>query len=490
MRALLTRLRWPLLGGAAALLITTATALAGSGVGATFDLGVTNTVDAQTTLSGNPGGNPLLRLTGTGTAATMRVDAGTAVAINGISNSGTGQFGQSTSGTGLLGVHTGATGAAAGVEGRSASDGLNAVGVVGKMTSPSADASSAGVEGLSSGHGSGVVGQATGPGAAGVQGVSTHSSDGVGVLGSGLVGITGCAPLSLGCPTVFVAEHIGGFFEASGSGGHGIVSCAGVICNPLSNSPGGVAGQFHAGSGGIGVHVVSGQFGGRFFATDTGGTALDTIADQGSTAHAITAHSEHGIGVEATTTTGPAGIIGHYQGSGLNGKGLVGTTSATGGVNAFGVFGQATGTNGIGVGGESNTGANAVGVLGRSSSGLAGRFEGNVHVTGRVTRDYTAGVATAATPIAYGVVNSSGTLVSGTSNVTASFDSANKRYLVTIAGETYSNTGFATFVTPSASSTVPLFPTTSALNGQLLVRVWNLAGNPAQSAFSFVTYKP
>ena len=43
---------------AAALVLTTTTALAGSGVGGVFNLGQVNTVDAQTILTGNPGGNP------------------------------------------------------------------------------------------------------------------------------------------------------------------------------------------------------------------------------------------------------------------------------------------------------------------------------------------------------------------------------------------------------------------------------------------------
>ncbi len=145
----LSRLRLPLLGGAAALLVFTATAVAGSGVGGVFNLGVTNTVDAQTTLSGNPVANSLLRLTSTGTGATIRADAGTDVAINGISNSGTGQFGQSTTGSGLLGLHSGSSGLAAGAEGRTASTAANAVGVLGKTTSASPAVNSVGVKGRS-----------------------------------------------------------------------------------------------------------------------------------------------------------------------------------------------------------------------------------------------------------------------------------------------------------------------------------------------------
>ena len=45
------KLRWPLLGAcAAALVLVTTTALAGSGVGGVFNLGQVNMVDAQSTL--------------------------------------------------------------------------------------------------------------------------------------------------------------------------------------------------------------------------------------------------------------------------------------------------------------------------------------------------------------------------------------------------------------------------------------------------------
>src|SRR2546425_12545567 len=95
---------YALAGACAAVLITTTTALAGSGVGGTFNLGQGNTVDAQTTLTGNPGGSPLLRLTNGGSAAALRADSQTSIAVNGVSVSGTGQQGESTNGIGLFGV--------------------------------------------------------------------------------------------------------------------------------------------------------------------------------------------------------------------------------------------------------------------------------------------------------------------------------------------------------------------------------------------------
>jgi trimeric autotransporter adhesin len=125
---------YALAGALAAVLITTTSALAGSGVGATFNLGQTNTVNATSVLSGNPAGNPLLRLIGLGTAATVRAEAGSGIAINGVSSAGTGQFGQSVSGIGLSGLHSGGTGSASGVYGQTNSTDPGSAGVTGRNT--------------------------------------------------------------------------------------------------------------------------------------------------------------------------------------------------------------------------------------------------------------------------------------------------------------------------------------------------------------------
>jgi hypothetical protein len=133
LRSIFQRLGLPLLGAsAAALILVTTTALAGSGVGSVFNLGQVNTVNAQSSLTGNPGASPLLKVTGTGTAATIRADAGSGIAINGVSSSGTGQAGQSTTGYGLSGVHTGSTGANSGVYGQTSSTDPASAGVTGR----------------------------------------------------------------------------------------------------------------------------------------------------------------------------------------------------------------------------------------------------------------------------------------------------------------------------------------------------------------------
>jgi Chaperone of endosialidase len=132
-KSLSSRLRWPLLGAAgAALGLVTTTALAGSGVGGVFNLGQTNTVDAQTTLNGNPGGSPQLKVITLGTGAAVRGEASNGIGINGVSDSGTGQQGVSQTGIGLLGTHGANTGVSPGMRGETNSTDPNGAGVVGK----------------------------------------------------------------------------------------------------------------------------------------------------------------------------------------------------------------------------------------------------------------------------------------------------------------------------------------------------------------------
>jgi hypothetical protein len=123
-----------LAGALAAILMTTTSALAGSGVGSVFNLGQVNTVDAQTSLTGNPGGMPELKVTSTGTAAAVRGVAVNGIGTNGISTSGVGQQGLSDSGIGTLGTHGNTTGSSPGVQGETNSTDPAGAGVVGKNT--------------------------------------------------------------------------------------------------------------------------------------------------------------------------------------------------------------------------------------------------------------------------------------------------------------------------------------------------------------------
>lgn len=112
----------------------------------------------------------------------------------------------------------------------------------------------------------------------------------------------------------------------------------------------------------------------------------------------------------------------------------------------------------------------------------------NLTVTGAVTRAYTPGTTNAAAPLAYGFVKNDGTLLSGTPNVSTSFDSTLNRYVITIAGENYSFGSYATVVTINSSKA---FASTGSLDGKLLVFTRDASDNHRPGdGFSFITYKP
>jgi hypothetical protein len=157
-----------------------------------------------------------------------------------------------------------------------------------------------------------------------------------------------------------------------------------------------------------------------------------------------------------------------------------------------GVSGKADADNSIGVEGSA-TGPRAVGVRGVASgaSSFAGKFEGNVHITGTLTKAYAAATSNAAIPIAYGTVSSAGTLLAGTPNVSAAYNAGGTRYEITIAGETYDALKFVTNVTRLAGAvSVGVSTTTSSPDGKLLVFNRNGTGALAQGSFYFVVYKP
>jgi hypothetical protein len=417
----LRRLRGPLLGAAAtALVFVTASAVAGSGVGGIFNLGENNTVNQQTQLTGTVGGNPQLRVensaTGSGSFGVLgKMASGSAAAdsagvrginaasgangfgVIGIHNgSGVGVFGQTGAGTGVRGTHTGTTGTNPGVEGVTASNNGGAAGVLGSVTSASAAAGSAGVRGTNA---------STDDETAGVEGTSAQ---GIGVFGHGKVGVLGCTELDFACPHFFSLEShlpdsaLAGAFYAPQPRGNGLVACAGGLCQ-IGTANGGIAGQFVASGG--------------------------------------------GIGIRARVPNSDGGTAGVFEG----------------------VFG---------------TGIEASGDV------LAGHFTGSIEVTNSIKKDYVANTPSQATPTAYGDVTSGGSTVTtaSTPNVSSTFDSVNKRYVITITGEAYDINHYVTTVTPI--NTAPRFVATQSSGGKLLVRLFDLSGTAVQSPFEFVTYKP
>jgi hypothetical protein len=121
------------------------------------------------------------------------------------------------------------------------------------------------------------------------------------------------------------------------------------------------------------------------------------------------------------------------------------------------------------------------GVLSVTSSGTA-------TVTGEINR-----IATGAAnivPVVYGSVAAAGTINTGTGNFTVT-NSAVGVYTIAVTGVTYTTVSSITNVTPVAGSGVLRFATSSSsAANELVVRVYDLAGNLVNNAFHFIMYRP
>lgn len=102
-------------------------------------------------------------------------------------------------------------------------------------------------------------------------------------------------------------------------------------------------------------------------------------------------------------------------------------------------------------------------------------------VEGTVTNNVGSGL-----PLGFGYVNLSGDRVSGTSNFSAARVSTGT-YEVTFTGESYSRTGYASFIQGASPSRYTA--RADATGGKLQVQIYNASGNLQDGAFHFVTYK-
>ncbi len=177
-----------------------------------------------------------------------------------------------------------------------------------------------------------------------------------------------------------------------------------------------------------------------------------------------------------------AGLGTGVRGTSVGGQGLSGSSQSSDGV-------LGTSSSGNGIYGTTTTGVGVKGVS--TGSGRAGEFQGDVDVSGKLTRKFSASSATRsqATPIAYGSVGADGTLVSAAStpNVTST-RTATGNYRITIAGEAYSFGAYVAVVNVVSGSA--RIATTNAASGDLLVNVFDVAGVPTNDTFQFVVYKP
>jgi hypothetical protein len=316
-------------GGIAGAMCAAATvAVAGTGINGIFNLGVDNTVDAQTLLRGNTG-NPQLRV-----------------------NNQQGSDGA----VGVLGIHSGAAGGAAGVQGESSSTAATATGVFGRVTSSNAAVGSAAVRGINNGNGFGVYGRnpndvpfgyaVFGEGRYGVVGSALFSGASSGVYGSAPTGFAGVEGHT-GNPNGYgvYGRNTGTGTSSTGAGVYGIHS-SGVGTGP------GILGETNSADGNA-TGILA-----RANATNPGRDAVALRAINKST-------NNYGMGVWGSIAGAGWGVLGE---AGANGIGVIGKLGGAG----TGVYGLA-GPNGVGVRGVGGK----TGVYGQATDNTGFAFAAN-----------------------------------------------------------------------------------------------------------------
>ncbi|MEZ6165222.1 MAG: hypothetical protein R3B67_12400 [Phycisphaerales bacterium] len=118
----------------------------------------------------------------------------------------------------------------------------------------------------------------------------------------------------------------------------------------------------------------------------------------------------------------------------------------------------------------------------------AGLFGGDVLISGDITKSFTPGSEDRAVPIAYGYINTNGTIASGTPNFSATWNASALRYEIEIDNESYFFSNYVTVVsTINANASIR----TSSASGRLLVFIERTDTQAdIQAGFQFITYKP
>jgi len=88
-------------------------------------------------------------------------------------------------------------------------------------------------------------------------------------------------------------------------------------------------------------------------------------------------------------------------------------------------------------------------------------------------------------PIAFGFVESDGSIASGSDTFSAVWNAGSSRYELTFPGYTYFYNNFTTIISPSPSSRICA---TNSSGGVLWVTCYTTAGTPTATGFQFVTY--
>jgi hypothetical protein len=125
-----------------------------------------------------------------------------------------------------------------------------------------------------------------------------------------------------------------------------------------------------------------------------------------------------------------------------------------------------------------------------TGTGIAGDFNGEVHIDGAVTKEYTSGTSNSAVPIAYGYIKSDGSIGKATPNVTSAWNPTAEDYEITIAGENYLFDRYVTVVTANWQMATSVMPAIYSTAGKLIVYLYNTSHNRIPGPFYFITFKP
>lgn len=380
--------------------------------------------------------------------------AGRGAGVMGSAASGVGVKGVSRDSIGVWGNHSAAAGIFPGIYGSSASVSDTAAGIIGEITPKTGGVNSAGVKGIHNdtlANGAGVWG--------------LHTGRGTGVMGSSAagIGVRGVSRDSMGV----AGYHTGASGKFAGVYGETVAS---------AQNAAGVQGTVNNTVPGVGSAGVR-------------GTNLGTFSNG---AGVYGAHAGRGAGVYGTATEG-TGVAGVVQGE----EATVGVLGMSGSTTGTGVSAQATATSGRNYGlwasSASDSGAAIYGSNTRTGGGAySGYFQGKINVTGDITKTYStaANGERRAVPIGYATISANGTITAGTPNIACNWDGSLGAYLITIQNENFAEALYTCLVTP-VSSGMPYIPVTSqASNSRLMVKLFTLSNTTAQSGFQVVIFKP
>ncbi len=121
----------------------------------------------------------------------------------------------------------------------------------------------------------------------------------------------------------------------------------------------------------------------------------------------------------------------------------------------------------------------------------AGLFDGDLHVdNGQVTKDYNSSPSPMS-PAAYGFVNSTGTIGSGTANMSSTWNAALSRYEITLSDQVPSFNTHTTVVTVVDTDEARV-ATTNVISGKIVVKIWDITSGSiaVQDNFQIVIFNP